>query len=199
MRPGKARYLFASRELHNEQTHHGSLHGGHKHGRHRRGYFFIVDAFIAGIILFGAFVLLLTRTQSAPASGQAYLTLDSFVEYVTTQQVRDISNPVIDAMIVNGDITDPSLTVFEQTAWFYDCGAPCSAKAHDLVDSIAQGSIPEQFGFAYIINGTVVDTRYPDTEQKTPLLATEYVVTYFAKNITSFVGPYATEVRIWTK
>ena len=169
-----------------------------------RGYFFIVDAFIAGVLIFLAGIVLLTSVAESPPTTHVYVALDSFMEYISKTQVRDISNSVIEDMIFYGNITHPSLTVVEQVAEFYDRSATqgcidCLQLAKSLVDSVAITSLPPQYGYEYIVNGTAVSIQSQPSLHTTPVVASQTFITYFTTNLTRTIGPYATEVRLWIK
>ena len=170
--------------------------------RTKRGYFFVVDAFIAGILLFTAIILLLSRTTSVPPTSQAYQLIDGFMDFISHTQVRDISNSVVTALILDGNVTNPSFNVAEQVTEMYDrrqsqgC-AFCLNRAKLLVESLTNGSIPQTYGYQYQVNDTIISSRYPEARKDSTVLVAQSLIIYTSKNLTKTVGPYVTQVQVW--
>jgi len=172
----------------------------------RKGYFFIVDAFLAGIILFTAMIMLLARTNALPPTAQTYQVLDSFMQYVSNTQVRDISSATANALFADGNVTSPDFTVAEQVTEMYDrrqtqaggCNF-CLGRAGGLIDSVALGNIPDNYGYSYIVNDTSIFQRYPESRNTSVILASQSIIIFTSKNLTKTIGPYVNRVEVWLR
>jgi hypothetical protein len=111
---------------------------------------------------------------------------------------------VTEQLVRDGNITNPSYTVVEQMAEFYDLQkhgtcTGCIDLAKSMIESISTGLIPPQYGYEYSINNSVITIVLPDTKNSSFILASQSYVTYFGRNLTAQVGPYATTFKIWLK
>lgn len=170
----------------------------------RKGYFFVIDAFLAGILLFTAVILLLSKTSSIPSTSQTYLVLGGMLDTLTYTQVRDVSNVVTTQLIADGNLTNSQFTFAEQANEFYDrrqtqgCSF-CLGRARILIESISNGSIPSNYGYRYKINGTTIIEKNIAWESESTLVAVQSFVIFTSRNATSTIGPYQNRFEVWIR
>jgi hypothetical protein len=87
--------------------------------RARRGsYFYVIDAFIASIIIVSAIIIIFSRYSAAPSSTQALYTAEDYLTTMESATIRSIDASKVRNWTANGTISDESVSALEQLARF---------------------------------------------------------------------------------
>ena len=165
--------------------------------RTRQGYFFIVDAIMASLVLFAGLFIIFSGGASTQESLQPLVTLE---DLVTTLSITPISSTVndyyINQLLNNSLVPYPDATPLEQITYlmFTTCpGINCTSHAENYTRSLLESAVDVQYGAKITINGTVLAT-YGMTK---PRYALARSIIVYARNETGLIGPVVGEVQLW--
>ncbi|MFH1211881.1 MAG: hypothetical protein V1659_03040 [Candidatus Woesearchaeota archaeon] len=161
----------------------------------RGSYFFVIDAFLAGVIVFITLTVILSSYANYPKTSQTESITEDYISVFLDTEMRDLENSYANKLDSQGLVSNPRRTVFEQIAELYFTNETSYAKG--FVKSLTEGIIPEQFGVAYIINDTMVYNRSIRTLDSASFLVSAKKLTFFRLNSTRVIGPVITEVKVW--
>lgn len=168
----------------------------------RRGsYFYVIDAFIASIIILAALIVIFSRFFSQQPSAQAFYTAEDFLSTIERTPVVTLDDPRIRTWINDGNITNPQLSTIEQLVYFRiqdQIANPDTTNANDLATIIA-ASAPTKVGIIILADGQPL---YNQTRGATPLADANTMLT--AKRVIVLKStpyevhpPMIIEVRTW--
>ena len=164
----------------------------------RRGYFFVIDAIIASVILFAGLFVLLGGGVHKEDTVQPLATVEDLLSTLATQPVSSTLDPYYTGMLLpNGLVPYPEMTPLEEIVYlnYSACGVPdCDGHAVNYTRSLLSNTLGPDYGAEISINGTVLATQ-PHTQRY--LLVRGFVV-YARINDTAVVGPIPAEVRLWS-
>lgn len=166
----------------------------------RGGYFFILDVFIASAVLTLTLVIIFSSRANAPPPETSYRVADDFMAFLTTTELRDISNPHKLNLTKGGFINDSTLNLVQVLAVLNYTNAKNTSGVLWMtifMDSISAGIIPEKYGMNYSINGTSIYERTPETYATANLVLSSRRITFFRINSQELYGPVISEVKIW--
>lgn len=90
-----------------------------KKRRNKKGFIFSLDAFLAAMLLIGGLVLITQQfSGGAPQEQIAFLSQDT-LRAISTIQMAEINDPTIEALIDDGTIDDPQVSVLMQLGKFW--------------------------------------------------------------------------------
>lgn len=173
----------------------------------KAAYFFVLDAFIAGIIVVSTISILFGATIMPEDPRQNYLLAEDFMSYLETTNLLSFPSEVRFELQQEGIITDLSRSLLETAVFLYAEDVD-SYEEYDsenpvtrLLNEVALRS-PEQIGVAFYIQGAQEDEDEPTLlfstvdSQGTPndvrvMLVTQRIV------LDDTLEPYFVEVRMW--
>lgn len=161
----------------------------------RKGaYFYVIDAFIASIIILGALVVLFSQFTNAPNSKQAYYTAEDFISALESTPVRNIDDPLVRTWLTNGTITTPDISALQQIGVFNLSGNSQNAQtlSRILADQTAQN-----VGLEVLLNGQRLYIRETRPQSSADNLLSARRVLLLRKNTTALYPPAILEVRTW--
>lgn len=175
-----------------------------KKGAKKGAYFFVLDAFVAGIIVVSTLSVIFGSFGIADNPRQNYVLAEDFMKFLESTQIKSYAGDARYELEENGNITDTSLTLLEQVVLFYDTNpslypsASNNAPAAKLLHEISSLA-PENNGIAfYIVSANGDETElFSNTlvvngeESRVQLVATRIITTRES------MTPYAIEVRLW--
>ena len=187
-------------------------------------YFFVLDVFIAASILVLTIIVILSSRVNIPETSQNYFLAEDFLNFLTQTRIRDLTLYYRNTLIADGNITDVSLFIHQQIAqWYWNMtnakdpdaanpenpADPCGIEgekascrhgyvAREFIEQMALGIIPDQFGFAYSVNETVMYNRSNDTRPQAEILLVARKTTFFLDSEGFFFGPVNTTVEVWS-
>jgi len=185
-----------------------------RNGRTRASYFFVLDAFIAGIIVFSSLTVLYSAYSRQGNPLQSYSLAEDFTRYLEQTKIDDYyaSELVYVNMTRNGAIPDRSRTLLEQAVLFYaenttapspDVRARAGANLTLLIGDVAR-LVPENYGIAFYFRNPTETTLWKAytafqlrSEAETDLLLTSQRVVAIPTGPVTTVGPIYLEVRLW--
>ena len=176
-------------------------------------YFFVLDAFIAGIIVVSTLAILFGATAIPEDPRQNYLLAEDFMSFLETTTLVSYPTPVRFELQADGNITDLSKSVLEAIVELYVAhnnsydgeDGPDSDPAPPATRLLEELSArkPDNSGLAFFIRpplesgdvGTDMILLYrsttPPQEQANVQLVTQRIV------LDDNLDPYFVEVRIW--
>ena len=121
----------------------------------RKGsYFFILDAFIGGTIIFFTLILLSNARVIEPIIHTTSFTSTDYIQILSTTKVRDFQNPYLTKLRVEGAITDSSITLLQAVINLKEDGDAFNAS--QLLGNFTPGIIPIQTGLRVTIDNDVL-------------------------------------------
>ena len=173
----------------------------------KRGYFFILDAVLALIVLVVGVFLITSSYVSIPQPVQVEILSDDLLDFLSNTKIRDLNNPYagIGGVLWNqGLITDADNSLLQQIGELYSANNPDIAEK--FTANVSVGIIPPQFRYEVWMNGVIIYPRMPAAEHSnsrnsTELLLTSKKLTFGIMNKTTsgIWGPHKAEVYVWQK
>lgn len=163
----------------------------------RGAFFFVLDAFIAGIIIISSLVLVFSTLTINENPTQNYVLAEDFMIFLETTTINDYGGAIAYTLKVNGDIADPSVTLLEQVVLFYQDGT----REDNITALLAEISLlaPANSGIGYYITNSSGNTTL--LYNRTVIEPDDARLQLSAQRITMVRGqtldPYIFEVRIW--
>ena len=161
----------------------------------RGSYFFVLDVFIAAAVLVLTIIIILSSRANVPDTTQSFLLAEDFMQFMTSTEVRDLTSNFKTQMVLAGEMSNTELNLYQQVAKFYFENK--SNLSYGFVESLANGMIPGQYGFSYVLNGTVIYNRSIEKLDSSDLVLVSKKITFFKINTKQLFGPVMTEVKVW--
>lgn len=166
----------------------------------RGAYFFVLDAFIAGVIIVSSLAVLYTTFSVQESPSQNYVLAEDFITFMEATTIQRYAGDVVYEMWRNGTISDRSLTLLEQSVLFYAEDTPASRGNLSLILEEVTLLAPENNGVGYYFNAPGSDPEFvygvtpgaAQMEDSRVRLAAQRIVV--PRGTTT---PYVVEVRIW--
>jgi len=173
----------------------------------KRGYFFILDAVLATLVIAIGAILISSSYINIPKSTQVGLLSDGLMNFLSGTKIKDFNNQYagIGGELWNqGMITDSENTLLQQAGQFY---AENNLDVADkFIENASIGIIPQQFRYEVWIDGVVIYPKIKTSEHlasrnNTEILLTSKKITFGIMNKTTgeLWGPYKAEVFVWQK
>lgn len=173
----------------------------------KRGYFFVLDAMLALVVLVTGVFLITSSYVDVPQPAQVGLLSDDVLNFLSNNKIKGLNNPYagIGGELWNqGHITDPDNTLLQQIGEFYATNKLDIAER--FIANVSKGIIPEQFRYEIWINDVVLypktlTTEHIKSRNNTELLLTSKKITFgiINKTTSDIWGPYKAEVFVWER
>ncbi len=173
----------------------------------KRGYFFILDAMLALIVLSIGIFLITSSYVDVPQLAQVGLLADDLLNFLSNSKIKDINNPyagIGGALWAQGLITDIENTLLQQIGEFYATGNIDTAEK--FIANVSSGIIPPQFKYEFWIDGTILypkvqSAEHTESRNSTEILLTSKKITFgiINKTTSNLWGPYKAEVFVWER
>ena len=158
----------------------------------KKAYFFTLDAFIAGTIIATGLLLVLFYRTNVPQQTQTINIADDVMGYFSKTKVSEVNNVYIDSHRKN-KVVNPQNTLIEQLGEFYYLKDLPDAKG--FTEEATKGSIPPQYGYMVLVNGTELYSNKIYTNATSFLFSSKKMI-FGAVNQTD-MWIYKSEVRVW--
>lgn len=166
----------------------------------RGAYFFVLDAFIAGVIIISSLVIAFTTFATEESPNQNIALAEDFISFLETTTIAEYGGDIAFTLRTDGDITDASVTLLEQLAIFHEDPVDRTANTTALLTEISELA-PPNAGIGFLITQAGVTTplynQSPDgitfANARVQLTAQRVVAVRGAETLT----PYVVEVRLW--
>lgn len=173
----------------------------------KRGYFFVLDAMLALVVLVIGMFLVSSSYVNAPQPAQVTLLSDDLMNFLSTTKIRDLNNPyagIGGTLWSQGDIKDPDNSLLQQAGEFYRLNK--LGIAESFMQNVSFGIVPQQFRYEVWVDETLLYPKAPSSDHiksrnSTGLLLTSKKLTFGILNSTTsdIWGPYKAEVFVWEK
>ncbi len=117
-------------------------------------YFFILDAFIGGTIVFLTIILLTNARIIEPIIHTTSYTSTDYIQIISETEVREFNNPYLTQLKNNGMITDSSISLLQAIINLNEEGYAYNAT--QLVGNFTPGIIPVQVGLRLTIDDNTI-------------------------------------------
>ncbi|PIN86393.1 hypothetical protein COV19_04905 [Candidatus Woesearchaeota archaeon CG10_big_fil_rev_8_21_14_0_10_44_13] len=162
---------------------------------------------VIGFVLIWSFYLDETRKE------QPYFYAQDVIDFLAHTTVASVSGtiPYVQALVLNGNITNLDNTLLEQIALSYmedtakgeqPCeGADCKTySAHNLTRFVMKDVIPEYYGIRLLINGTDIylkNSTFGGMENESDITISAKKMAVVVFNKVNLSDPFIVEVRVW--
>jgi len=166
-------------------------------GLRRGSYFFVIDAFIAGAILFLTLVVIFNFFVGPRQTEQSFTYAHDYLAFLTSTQVRDYHDLTIDAL----SISDRRKSLAEQVLIFHNASNDTAAAV--ILAAAAQSlpptvlinvSVQEQAGSQ---SAVLYSRGLSETGQKRTHLVAKSVE-YAIINQSGLYGPVVMQTEVWS-
>ncbi|PIY60630.1 hypothetical protein COY95_00795 [Candidatus Woesearchaeota archaeon CG_4_10_14_0_8_um_filter_47_5] len=170
--------------------------------RNRRGYFFVLDAFLAIMIIAATLIVLLSGEQREPTKSRVPYISQDILNYLTRTQVNELNNNWVFGLYTGGNenITNPTNSLIQQIGEFYVTGR--RSLAENFTRNVTLEVIPLKFGAEFILFNET--NRYNLTlaagerdQTNASFFISHRTVVSGIINSSSSWGPLIGEVRVW--
>lgn len=167
--------------------------------RGRRGYFFIIDAAIASVILFLGVIVIFGASIRAPEDTQTLTRVEDYATILLTQPLSRSTNAYyVSELLPQGLVPSPETTALEEIAYLHVLGqAGCStaaSHAYNFSLRMTDQILESQRGGAIYVNGTLVYNR---SNQPINIFINRPTLLYVRLNATDLIGPIPAEMHVW--
>lgn len=161
----------------------------------RKGsYFFVIDAFIAGIIITGAIVVLYSQFLSGGSEQQAFYTAEDFLRVLESTRVSEIDNDRIRQWRENGTINDSSRTVLQQLAYFNVTGQQVEM---GQLAQVMVGWTPDNVGTSLLVADGTAATKNEQQRDEADTFFTSKRIALVRQEPPDLFSPVVVEVQTW--
>ncbi len=161
----------------------------------RKGsYFFVIDAFVAGIILVGAIVALFTSFSRAPPASQAFYTAEDFLVVLETTKISDYDSATVRNWTADGTINDTSLSLLQQIGYFNASGRDAQART---LANLTLSRVPESVSAQLLIGNQSYAMRGDADQGKASVFFSSKRILLLRKRPSDLYSPVIVEVRTW--
>ncbi len=164
-----------------------------------RGYFFMIDAAIASIILFLGVIVLFGSSINAPEEKQQFMRAEDFASILYSQPLIASTNSYyVSTLLPSGLVPTPDTTAIEEIAYLkilekQGCVA-CGVHAYQFAKLLTDQVLEPQRGGAIIVNGTLIYNR---SNPPIDVFIARPTILYVRMNETNITGPFTAEVQVW--
>jgi hypothetical protein len=169
----------------------------------RKGsYFFVLDAFIGGVIFVLTLVLVFSLFVGPTRTEQSFATASDYLTFLSTTEIRDFHHINVTKMREEGNITDPTITIAQQLVVFHNQTpiAETCTLCQQLVNTTI-GSIPKTTAVNISISTpSENESFYTYAEGDVSKMGTHIVtksIEYALINETVLLGPVAIIMEVW--
>ncbi|MBN2052687.1 hypothetical protein JW756_04240 [Candidatus Woesearchaeota archaeon] len=170
----------------------------------RGAYFFVIDAMIAGIIIFLTLILIFTTHSLKPESEPTLRMMTDYTNFLTNTQIRQFQGSYVESLINDSNITNLDNTLVEQLVEFHYFNNPdlsnyrnTTAIMKGFVLEISEGIIPDERSFSIYLNNESIYERSMLNINNSKLVLSSHRILFKIINSTYIYGPIIIEVRIW--
>jgi len=177
-------------------------------GQRRGAYFFVLDAFIAGLIIISSIALMLSAFSAHQSPSQGLLLAEDYATFLAETEIASYIGPAVHDMVLNGTINDTHRTLLEQIVVFYHLSVAGDLQAEGNMTLILEETsklVPDNTGLEILIyassgppSGTPVysrSTNPPESEAQLRLSSHRIVASVDDNN--ALIGPFILEVGLW--
>jgi hypothetical protein len=162
----------------------------------RKGsYFYVIDAFIASVIVITALVVIFSTFFAQPSSTQVYYTGEDLLTSMESTSSRDYDSTVVRAWIANGTITDPKRTLLQQLALFEATGN--AGNTTGVLSGMIAASTPTNIDIEILVNGRQCYIRQSRLQANADTLLSAKRVVLLRQSPTELYNPIIVEARTW--
>jgi len=167
----------------------------------KRGvYFFVIDAIIAGAILFATLMFIFSTHTVTPDREPTLRVSEDFLQYITTTKLREYESVIVDNMILDRNISNLDNTLLDQMVIFYYLQNNESLAY--FVDDVASRIVAQDRGLLIYINDQLAYNstghKSADTLNSSNLVITSKKMGFHRVNWTTVSEPIWVEVKVWT-
>ena len=163
-------------------------------GVRRGSYFFVIDAFIAGIILIFTLVMIFSLFVAQRPTEQSFTYAHDYMMFLSTTEVRDYHDATVDALTV----ADRKKTLAEQVLIFHNqsndtaAAVILNATAQSLPDTVVINvNITTEGATMSLYNRSLASA----SQKRTHLVAKN--IAYAIINESQLYGPVVLQVEVW--
>lgn len=158
-------------------------------------YFFVIDAFIAGLILLTTIVLLFSHFVERSSSERVFYTAEDFLGFLDSTQVRDFDSARVRSWSADGTINDTSVSLLRQMGYFHARGQ--QAQLREFANITTQG-VPGTVGIEIYVGGDSQFARVTDPpKDDAPVFFSSKRIVLLRRNATDTYAPALVEVQTW--
>ena len=171
----------------------------------KRGYFFVIDALVALLVLVVAVVLIFSTNIREQKTEQPFTLSTDVLKVLSTNKIKSINNDYAGSnsnLTRNGNITDIDKTLLEQVAEFYhrnktlECGY-CLQLIDSFLDNITVNMIPKEYDYMIILDNTTVYNHSTSPMNDSTFVIPSRTIVHGLYNGKDLYGPYLVEVLSW--
>lgn len=167
----------------------------------RGAYFFVIDALIAGSIIFLSLIFIFTTHSTRLESGPTLRVIEDYTAFLIKVKIREFQGAYIQSLVNDGNITDLDNTLLEQLTEFYyfnESGIKDTTNIMwNFIEEISQGIVPEQRSFVVYMNNTLLYERINNPLQESDLVLSSKKISFKRINETYIYGPVILRVSVW--
>ena len=181
----------------------------------KRGYFFILDAVLALLVLVIGVFVVTSYYVEAPKPVQVGLLSGDLLAFLANNKIKEINNPYVGIggeLWNQGFITDPENTLLQQIGEFYkkyeDDPTDDSYLdfAEKFIQNVSKNAVPPQFRYEIWMNDVILYPKTPSSGHLTSkdnakILITSKRLTFgvMDKKTGEIWGPYKAEAFVWER
>lgn len=175
--------------------------------RNKKGYFFIIDAIIAILIISIGVLISFSLYNYDPPKEQSFFLSTDIINTLSENHVSDINTekvPYLEVLKSENYIINDNITILEQIGEFYyreyvlldlPC-ATCEQLDSNFTKTITNTLIPREYNFLLIINGTQIYNQ-TNTDLKDAIIIVPNKKMIHGVFNNRIWGPYVATVVIW--
>ncbi|MBW2990476.1 hypothetical protein KY348_02095 [Candidatus Woesearchaeota archaeon] len=168
----------------------------------RGAYFFVIDALIAGSIIFLSLIIIFTTHSIEPKTSPTLRLMEDYTDVLINTRIREFQGSYVQDLTNNSNITNLDNTLLQQLTEFYYYNVSglrdTSAIMSGFVEEISHGIIPAQRSFAIYINKSLIYNRANIPVEQAKLVLNSKKLAFKKINYTYIYGPVIVEVKIWS-
>lgn len=161
----------------------------------RGSYFFVIDSFVAGLIVVTALLTIVSSYSEGAVAPRSLSGLEDAMSYMRDTSVGEFSGNETQDMVAKGNISDRSTTLFGQVAKFHQSND--TVLAAKLLNEVVRVSFPPQLSVRYTYNETLLYNRTRIPKNDTNLFLSTQRVSLVTLNRTSIYGPHPVKLEVW--
>lgn len=124
-------------------------------------YFYVIDAFVAGIIIIGTIVALYARFFSSQSPTQPFYSGEDLLSAMESTQASSYDDDLVRAWVANGTIDAQPRTLLQQLAYFSKNYGNDTANPPSQLCGIVVKRTPKNIGITIKMDGTPYYERGP--------------------------------------
>lgn len=172
--------------------------------KNKKGYFFIIDAIIAILIISIGVLISFSLYNYDPPKEQSFFLSNDVLNTLSENYVYDINTnkvPYLELLKNQSYITNPKNTILEQIGEFYyrdieTACTNCDELTYNFTKVITKNLIPKEYNFQLIINGTqIYNQTNKDLVDSSIIVPNKKMIHGVFED--KLWGPYIVTVVIW--